>query len=65
MQVNSVTRYNNEHYRLMSVQHTDQRHEAQRLEDRRAKFKHEVNEAERIAQNRRMNRPGQNIDKFA
>ena len=65
MQVNSITRYNDEHHRLMSIRHTDQRHEAQRLEERRARFNHEVSEAERIAQNRRMNRPGQNIDKFA
>jgi len=65
MQVNSVTRYSNEHYRLMSVQHTEQRHAEQRIEERRTKIRHEVSEAERVAQNRRMNRAGQNIDKFA
>jgi hypothetical protein len=61
----SITKYNNEQYRLMSVQHVDQQHAEKVQQERKAKINHEITEAERVAQNRRMNRAGQNIDKFA
>lgn len=63
--VTSITRHNNEQYRLMSIRHVDQQHAEKVQQERKAKINHEITEAERVAQNRRMNRPGQNIDKFA
>jgi len=59
------TAYNNQLHRLQDVKHVDQQHQEKVQEAARAKFQHQVEEAHRIEINRRMNRPGQNIDKMA
>ena len=59
------TAYNNQLHRLQDVKHVDQRHQEMVQEAALAKFQHQVEEAQRIEINRRMNRPGQNIDKMA
>jgi len=56
---------NNELYRLQEIHNRDQRH-AERVQDEaRVKHQHEVDEAKRIEMNRRLNRPGQNVDRMA
>ena len=59
------TAYNNQLHRLQDMKHVDQQHQAMVQEAARAKFQHTVEEAQRVEMNRRMNRPGQNIDKMA
>jgi hypothetical protein len=46
-------------------QQAETRKAEQRLEERREKYHAEITEQERIEQNRRMNRAGQNIDRMA
>jgi len=65
MKVDKISTYNNEQYRLMSIRHTEHRHEELVQEERRVKHNHELDEAKRIEMNRRMNRPGQNVDRMA
>ena len=65
MTVNKVSQYNSEIYRTMSIKNLDKRHEELVQEERRVKHNHEVDEAKRIEMNRRMNRPGQNVDRIA
>lgn len=60
-----VTDYNNELYRRGEIRKVEQRQEQICLEKRLAKFQKEVSEQQRIEMNRRMNRPGQNIDRMA
>jgi hypothetical protein len=65
MKIDSIAAYNNEVYRHTQIKHTDQMHSQRVQEDRRLKQIHETDEAKRIEMNRRMNRPGQNVDKMA
>ena len=59
------TAYNNQLHRLQEIKHVDQQHQEKVQEAALVKFQHQVEEAQRIEINRRMNRPGQNIDKIA
>ena len=65
MTVSRITEYNNEMYRQMSINILDKRHEAQRIEELRAREDLKANEAKRVEINRQMNRPGQNVDRMA
>jgi hypothetical protein len=65
MTIERVTAQNNELNRQLAIKKLDQRHYEIMQEERRIKHRREVNEQERIEMNRRMNRPGQNIDKMA
>ena len=65
MSITRVQARNNELYRLQEIHNRDQRH-AERVQDEvRVKHQHEVDEAKRIEMNRRLNRPGQNVDRMA
>jgi len=65
MTITPVQARNNELYRLQEIHNLDQRH-AERVQDEvRVKHQHEVDEAKRIEMNRRLNRPGQNVDRMA
>jgi hypothetical protein len=63
--VNKISEYNNEMYRYTENQHTERRYNEIQFEERRVKHLREVTEQARIEMNRRMNRPGQNVDKMA
>ena len=65
MTVSRITDYNNEMYRQLSINNLDKRHEALRIEERRVREDLKANEEARIEMNRRMNRPGQNVDRVA
>ena len=65
MTVSRVVAQNAEIYRQTEVKKLDKRHEELRLEERRVKRNHEVDEQARIEMNRRMNRAGQNVDRMA
>ena len=65
MTIERITAQNNELYRQSEIKKLDQRHNAIMQEERRIKHQKEVNEQERIEMNRRMNRPGQNVDRMA
>lgn len=58
-----VTRANSESLRL--YHQAENRKAEQRLEERREKYHAEIAERERIEQNRRMDRSGQNVDRLA
>ena len=64
MNVNKIAEYNNEIYRNMQIKNAERRLDELRLEERRNKQMREVTEQARIEMNRRMNRPGQNVDKL-
>jgi len=64
MSVDSIRAYNNKMYDQLLINRTDRRIDELRLEERRVKHLREVSEQARIEMNRRMNRPGQNIDKL-
>jgi len=64
-EVNRVTAQNAEIYRQTEIKKLDKRHEELRIEEQRVKLNIKANEEARIDMNRRMNRPGQNIDKIA
>ena len=64
MSVNKITEYNNEIYRNMQIKNAERRLDELRLEERRNKQIREVSEQARIEMNRRMNRPGQNVDRL-
>jgi hypothetical protein len=64
-EISRVTVQNAEIYRQTEVKKLDKRHEEQVQEERRVKERREDNEAKRIEMNRRMNRPGQNVDRMA
>jgi hypothetical protein len=51
--------------RQTEIKKLDKRHDELVIEERRIKFEKEVNEQQRIEMNRRMNRPGQNVDRMA
>ena len=65
MNVNKIAEYNNEIYRNMQIKNAERRLDELRLEERRNKQISEVSEQARIEMNRRMNRPGQNVDRMA
>jgi hypothetical protein len=62
--INRIAEYNAEIYRNMQIKNAERRLDELRLEERRNKQIREVSEQARIEMNRRMNRPGQNIDKL-
>ena len=64
MSVNRISEYNAEIYQKMQIKNTERRLDELRLEERRNKQIREVAEQARIEMNRRMNRPGQNVDKL-
>jgi hypothetical protein len=63
--ITSVTAQNLKLYQQSEIRKVDKRHEELVLEERRIKYEKEINEEKRIEMNRRMNRPGQNVDKMA
>ena len=65
MSVDSIRAYNDKMYDQLILNRTDRRIEELRLEERRVKHLREVSEEARIEMNRRMNRPGQNVDRMA
>ena len=60
MSVDSIRRM----YDQIVLNRTERRIDELRLEERRIKVMREVTEEARIEMNRRMNRPGQNVDKL-
>ena len=64
MSVDSIKAYNEKMYNQLLINRTDKRIDELRLEERRVKQMREVAEQARIEMNRRMNRPGQNVDKL-
>jgi hypothetical protein len=64
MSVDSIRAYNNKMYEQLILNKTERRIDELRLEERRIKHLREVSEEARIEMNRRMNRPGQNVDKL-
>jgi hypothetical protein len=64
MSVNRIAEYNAEIYQKMQIKNTERRLDELRLEERRNKQLREVSEQARIEMNRRMNRPGQNVDRL-
>ena len=65
MTVSRVAEQNAEIYRQTEIKKLDKRHEELRLEERRVQASIKANEEARIEMNRRMNRPGQNVDRMA
>ena len=63
--VSRVTAQNAEIYGQLEIKKLDKRHEELRIEEQRVKLNLKDNEEKRIEMNRRMNRPGQNIDRIA
>jgi hypothetical protein len=49
----------------MEIKKLDKRHEELIQEERRVKERLKDNEEKRVEMNRRMNRPGQNVDRMA
>jgi hypothetical protein len=62
--ISSIKEYNDKMYNQLLLNRTERRVDELRLEERRIKHLREVTEQARIEMNRRMNRPGQNIDKL-
>jgi len=54
-----------EMYRQLDIRKLDKRHEELRLEEQRVRLNLKANEEARVEMNRRMNRPGQNVDSMA
>ena len=65
MSVDSIRAYNDRMYDQLTLNRTERRIDELRLEERRVKHLREVTEQARIEMNRRMNRPGQNVDRMA
>ena len=65
MTVNRVSGQNEEIYHQLEIKKLDKRHEELRIEEQRVKLNHKDNEEKRVEMNRRMNRPGQNVDRMA
>ena len=65
MSVDSIKSYNDRMYNQLTLNRTERRIDELRLEERRVKHLREVTEQARIEMNRRMNRPGQNVDRMA
>ena len=64
MNVEAIKVYNDRLYDHLILNRTERRVDELRLEERRVKHLREVTEQARIEMNRRMNRPGQNVDKL-
>jgi hypothetical protein len=64
-EVSRVTAQNAEIYRQTEIKKLDKRHEELRLEEQRVRANIKANEEARVEMNRRMNRPGQNVDRMA
>ena len=62
MNIEAVRVYNDRMYDQLILNKTERRVDELRLEERRNKQLREVSEQARIEMNRRMNRPGQNVD---
>jgi hypothetical protein len=54
-----------EMYRQLDIKKLDKRREELRVEEQRVKLNIKANEEARIDMNRRMNRPGQHVDRMA
>jgi hypothetical protein len=65
MTVSRVAEQNAEIYQKSEIKKLDKRHEELRVEEQRVKLNLRDNEEKRIEMNRRMNRPGQNVDRMA
>ena len=65
MNVEAIKVYNDRLYDQLILNRTERRVDELRLEERRVKHLREVSEQARIEMNRRMNRPGQNVDRMA
>jgi hypothetical protein len=63
--ISRVTEQNAEIYRRTEIKKLDKRHEELRIEEQRVKLNLKANEEARVEMNRRMNRPGQNVDRMA
>jgi hypothetical protein len=63
--VSRVAAQTAEMYRQTEIKKLDKRHEELRIEEQRVRLNLKANEEARLDMNRRMNRPGQNIDKIA
>jgi hypothetical protein len=64
-EITRVTQQNIEIYRQLEIKKLDKRHEELRLEEQRVRLNLKANEEARVDMNRRMNRPGQNVDRMA
>jgi ABC-type phosphate transport system auxiliary subunit len=64
-EVSRITAQNAEIYRQTEIKKLDKRHEELRLEEQRVRLNLKDNEEKRVEMNRRMNRPGQNVDRMA
>jgi ABC-type phosphate transport system auxiliary subunit len=64
-EVSRVAAQTSEMYRQLDIKKLDKRHEELRLEEQRVRLNLKDNEEKRIEMNRRMNRPGQNVDRMA
>jgi hypothetical protein len=65
MTVSRVAEQNAEIYQKSEIKKLDKRHEELRIEEQRVKLNLKDNEEKRVEMNRRMNRPGQNVDRMA
>lgn len=65
MTINSVTESNLRMYQQAEIRKIDRRHEELRIEERRISQNIKITEEARIEMNRRLNRPGQNVDSMA
>ena len=64
-EISRVSAQNAEIQKQIEIKKLDKRHEELRIEEQRVKLNLKANEEARIEMNRRMNRPGQNVDKMA
>ena len=64
-EVSRVAAQTAEMYRQLDIRKLDKRHEELRLEERRVQANIKSNEEARMEMNRRMNRPGQHVDRMA
>ncbi len=65
MTVDSVSTYNTALIRQMESRTMENRHNAEMVQDKRTKEVQDDTELKRVEMNRRMNRPGQNVDRMA
>jgi hypothetical protein len=65
MSVNSVSNYNNILIRQLEIRTMENRHNAEVIQAKRTKEVQDDTELKRVEMNRRMNRPGQNVDRMA
>jgi hypothetical protein len=65
MTVNSVSDYNNTLIRQLEIRTMENRHNAEVIQAKRTKEVQDDTEQKRVEMNRRMNRPGQNVDRMA